>query len=570
MPCFLSLALIMACLAATGAGLIPLALSLCAIAASASAFLFSRLAAGRRLILCAAMAVGFILLTAIPLPPWTDPVVGHERARQNCVARQALADAQKLSPNLPRLGWFALTRNRAGSMRIVLLAALMLSGGALAAGADAECKKRMLLAIILLGSAVALAGIAGAWVWPQGKTLLWLIPVEHGRPMGAFMNRNHCGGFAAMLCPAAIAAAGNAAERRSFAAAAAYACAFAALAACAVLSLSRGAWLACGAGLAAMALFQALKRRSRLTAAATALAMIALAAALALPNRTVLERAGSLRKGLGETTIAMRIRTWKDAAPVFLDHPFLGVGANAFRAVFPRYRTASTRPSFKHAENEYVQIPVELGIVGSCALGLLLIAAFSDWRRKCASEGCDHLFVSCAVGAAAAAAAHASCDFAIRIPLYSFTLAAVCGLAWPASVGQRPIAAQPALRCPAAALLAATIAVALHGRSIYRADDSDWLMRASAPELARALAWSPTSWQAWYHFGRRMLEENPVSAQPLAHSFISTAAEYDPLNYRLWAELCMLRASLGDRTGAEEAFSRMKMLRAWMSVTNME
>ena len=77
----------------------------------------------------------------------------------------------------------------------------------------------------------------------------------------------------------------------------------------------------------------------------------------------------------------MRVNTWKDSVKIVRHYPVTGVGANAFRMIFPQYRNASTRKSFTHVENEYLQLPAELGIIGTLAALLFAGVAVIKWLR---------------------------------------------------------------------------------------------------------------------------------------------------------------------------------------------
>jgi O-antigen ligase len=61
---------------------------------------------------------------------------------------------------------------------------------------------------------------------------------------------------------------------------------------------------------------------------------------------------------------------------MFLDHPWLGVGAGNYAAAYPQYFVGSWREALGHAHNYYLNILAELGIVGGSLLVLLLGLAF--------------------------------------------------------------------------------------------------------------------------------------------------------------------------------------------------
>ncbi len=62
---------------------------------------------------------------------------------------------------------------------------------------------------------------------------------------------------------------------------------------------------------------------------------------------------------------------WVNTFQVFRDFPLFGTGLGTFIHVFPRYRSFHVRGLFTHAENDFLQLLSEVGLVG---LGLLLLA----------------------------------------------------------------------------------------------------------------------------------------------------------------------------------------------------
>jgi O-antigen ligase len=61
---------------------------------------------------------------------------------------------------------------------------------------------------------------------------------------------------------------------------------------------------------------------------------------------------------------------------MFLNHPWLGVGAGNYAQAYPEYFVASWREPLGHAHNYYLNMLAELGVVGCGLLLLLLGVAF--------------------------------------------------------------------------------------------------------------------------------------------------------------------------------------------------
>jgi O-antigen ligase len=161
-------------------------------------------------------------------------------------------------------------------------------------------------------------------------------------------------------------------------------------------TLSRGAWiglLAGGLAWAALSLLtrgrsrgaaggpRGVRRSSRVPAAVLA-SLLAIAAAGLLFARTpmgshLVERVRQITS-LSAPTTQSRLSIWRAGLRMAGDHPWLGVGLDAFGMVFPRYRTAAywriewARTPNK-AHNEAIGIPATQGVVGGMA-ALIVVA----------------------------------------------------------------------------------------------------------------------------------------------------------------------------------------------------
>ena len=75
---------------------------------------------------------------------------------------------------------------------------------------------------------------------------------------------------------------------------------------------------------------------------------------------------------LGESSIRYRLQTWQGAWRMLGAHPVgIGIGERAWRAIYPHYAVSGTK-TVMHAHNIFLQVAVELGVVG-IVLFLLLI-----------------------------------------------------------------------------------------------------------------------------------------------------------------------------------------------------
>jgi len=157
----------------------------------------------------------------------------------------------------------------------------------------------------------------------------------------------------------------------------------------------------------------------------------------------------------------------------------------------------------------------------------------------------------------------AAIDFAMHIPLYAVVVVTLLGLL----LSPVPEPAMPRFAFGASVLiLAAAVAAGIWSAGRVRRDDPVWMSKAGPDELASALAWSPTSSYAWYYLGRKAWGRLDADGTAFGEKCLSRAVAYDPNNYRIWRELALLRAGMGDSKGAEAAARRVRDLRAWVHV----
>jgi O-antigen ligase len=64
-----------------------------------------------------------------------------------------------------------------------------------------------------------------------------------------------------------------------------------------------------------------------------------------------------------------RLSIWVDTFQIFKDFPLFGSGLGTFLQIFPMYRSFHTRGLVTHAENDFLQLASETGILG---IGLLV------------------------------------------------------------------------------------------------------------------------------------------------------------------------------------------------------
>jgi O-antigen ligase len=120
-----------------------------------------------------------------------------------------------------------------------------------------------------------------------------------------------------------------------------------------------------------------------------------------------------------------RLDLWADMLPLVPDFPVFGVGLNAFSTAYPLYQTVWRGEWIGEAHNEYLQVLLDLGLVGTLLVGALFLLVFRAALRGAARGGLElGLF-----GALLALAIHNLVDFNWQIPANAATWIALGALA---------------------------------------------------------------------------------------------------------------------------------------------
>ncbi|MCP4401545.1 MAG: O-antigen ligase family protein, partial [bacterium] len=154
-----------------------------------------------------------------------------------------------------------------------------------------------------------------------------------------------------------------------------------------VLSGSRGGFISLTVGMLCFLLLASLRGLSGKKFSIVLLFfLLTIGAILVLQAERILPRLGTLTQGSVNEMFPVRRALQKDAVSIFEDYPAFGSGSDTFSHLFRRYRSFRSSLIYGYAENDYVQLLSESGILGT---GLLLAAAllffshaFGLWKRR--------------------------------------------------------------------------------------------------------------------------------------------------------------------------------------------
>jgi putative inorganic carbon (HCO3(-)) transporter len=205
---------------------------------------------------------------------------------------------------------------------------------------------------------------------------------------GIFGHPNLLGGFLALAIPSMVAlAASETVWWRRLSGSLLVLAAVAGL----VFTYSRGAWLGTGVGL--LILLPVLGRGFWLVLGAVLLGPVLVG--MVTSAGAVLSRVDSFAAAGSDPALMERLEIWGMAFRLVAEHPLLGVGLGNFQAAYGRLMVPDlpllTYPLElpEHAHNLFLNLAVEVGLVGVSAFAWLLAVAFlqvqqikrfADWR----------------------------------------------------------------------------------------------------------------------------------------------------------------------------------------------
>jgi len=231
--------------------------------------------------------------------------------------------------------------------------------------------------LVLLASS-ALMFVYAVLQWQGINVFSWDAALTRsGRSTGSMGNPNLLGGFASAVIPLGVAYTFSQ-KNQTVVMRAILAFVFAALAITAIVaSGTRGSIIGVAAGSTALVVWF-IRNTSQSVKKLVPVVILALGvtAAVAVPMSSRLSELDPSAEGQG--TLQVRKTIWSGALSLFFENPVAGHGPGSFQIFFPRYRDPQysilgVSHNTLHAHCEYLEILVELGIIG------LILWAAAAW-----------------------------------------------------------------------------------------------------------------------------------------------------------------------------------------------
>lgn len=484
---------------------------------AAAVHLTSRRTASRPGPLVALIGIALVATAAqlIPLPEAIATIVASEK--WNLVRDRAAA----LGEPGPR--WVVASQDPPATLVELakLIGYLALAWGATRLAS--QRRARPWLAAAVVGAATLIALIALGHRLAGATTLYGVFVMPNADAVPApLINPNHLAGLCAMVVPLAV---GLGLLWRGGRRMAAFAAALV-LAGTALLTSSRGGAVGLAAGVVVAAIVLVAQRRAgivddnrRAPASITVPALVVAVCALVLFG---LVSARGVARELDHTQLselsdpASKYQMWTTAAPMIVDHRWLGIGHGAFEPVYARHNTVDFL-TYGYVENSYLQAAIDWGVPAALALllalGALARAAVKRWRHGPIEAG--------ALGALASIAIHDVVDFSLEMPAVAMAAVAIAALLVPARLGtdeQRGSVARPVLLRRGGLLAAAVVLIGLAASPLGRGFRSERaaLTPTSSPAAAIAvLARHPSDGLAAGHVAEALYARRDARALPM-------------------------------------------------------
>lgn len=308
------------------------------------------------------------------------------------------------------------------------------------------------LALIFSVYGTAVAGFALIQGISSNGKLYWIRqPRMGGWIYGPYVNHNHYAGLMEMLAPVALVLSltrFTSTKARNLAAASA-----ALMVGTIFLSGSRGGMLAIVAELAILSLLLIKQKRGWRIAIGVGLFLVIMVGLLSwIGGAELRQRIASVAPSRSDLTGDTRTSINRDGFRMFLKKPILGWGLGTFPVVYPRFRTFYTNFFVNEAHNDYLQLLVEMGLLGFVTMIWFLAIVYATAIKKIGNWSGDvggAMTVACLLGVSGILV-HSIIDFNLQIPANAALFYVLCTIAAAEPLVQPVRKRRPTLNIPIA------------------------------------------------------------------------------------------------------------------------
>lgn len=285
---------------------------------------------------------------------------------------------------------------------------------------DEEGVLRVIRALIVFGFILAIFAIVQHATW-NGKIYWFKKPIhENAMPFGPYVNKSHFAGFIGMIIPLALGISlwsGRIEKKLIFAFLGII------MAIALFFSLSRGGIVSFLAGMIVFSVLILAKGMSKKRLIPIAVFALILGAYLLFLGVSPIVT----RFAQSEATIQQRLAAWMGTLLAFKDYAVLGSGFGTFQYIFKIYQPDGLYLYWDYAHNDYLELLLELGIVGIVVVAFFLLVVLrtivrTEWHGR-------ELYLRAAfLSSISTIAVHSTVDFNFHIPSNALLFFLILGL----------------------------------------------------------------------------------------------------------------------------------------------
>jgi len=288
--------------------------------------------------------------------------------------------------------------------------------------------RRLALIFSVYGAALACFALIQG-ISSNGK-LYWIRQPRGGWIYGPYVNHNHYAGLMEMLVPIPLVLSLTrlaSTKTRNLAAAAA-----AVMVGTIFLSGSRGGMLAIAAELVILAALLIKQKRGLRTAIGLGVFLAIVVGLLTWVGGSELSRRiATVGPSHSELSNDMRSYINRDGLRMFLKKPVVGWGLGTFPVVYPQFRTFYTNFFVNQAHNDYLQLLVEMGLLGFATMIWFVVTVYTRALKKIGDWTGDisgAVTLACTLGLSGIMV-HSAVDFNLQIPANAALFYVLCTIA---------------------------------------------------------------------------------------------------------------------------------------------
>ena len=388
---------------------------------------------------------------------------------------------------------------------------------------------------------------------------IWgFIDINAKRSSGVFINPNHYGVYIAIFIPLLLSFLIRSINKKEWTHFTIYFSLLALFIGGLLLSSSRGAYLVTIVGFLCTLILSFKNDKQLFSPLKTFLIFVTI---LLFTSLTPLSLSNELSNT--GTTWGVRKTLYAAAPKILADFP-LGLGPGGYRFNSPTYITNNQHSNtiFHHSENSYLQLLLECGP----AFCLCLIILHMLWLKR-VIHNIEHKLISkrmsiWALSALAMVFVHGGYDYAVHIPVYSFSVAILYGLLLSRNTKKPQSPQLNMLPClmPLSALLIAGIIYFKYADAIITRSHFRYSNQASIEELSQNLVRTPQSWHNWLFLANSASTQESPHHLEFIEKCLHQAVLNNPNNGELWRQLAMFRLEIGTREDASSAYRQYFLL----------